>query len=268
MDCSSSVDLSLRKGSEDCMDDLIRRLSRLPVIMKCLQIIDSKAESLNIKDLPALSSDPTSRLNFLGSLIGGASVSAERINDRLLEICNSLAESVKTSEYSLAIETALRASEPHPSLRLAEALVELMGDTNQFFQFRKFLDSCLMTNETNGLCRKRRVRLQNKPVDRRSLVLSNSALDFLAHRHLVSGNKSLSSKSLSLSDFLKILRERYGYYIDEAPPGFDISAELLLKNRKFFEQRLRDLGLLLGVNDAETMKRLKPRYEVHDAATH
>jgi hypothetical protein len=28
------------------------------------------------------------------------------------------------------------------------------------------------------------------------------------------------------------------------------------------ERRLRDLGLLMGVNDAEAMKRLRPRFEL------
>ena len=40
-----------------------------------------------------------------------------------------------------------------------------------------------------------------------------------------------------------------------------ISNELLQRNRTILERRLRDLGLLVGVNDAEAMKRLKPRFE-------
>ena len=266
VDCSSSVELNLRRYSEDCMDDLARRLARLPVVMMCLQIMDTRAERRKLKDLPPLDTNPIPRINYLGSLILGSDRDAARIEDTLLEICSELATAIK--EYSLSIANALDANLPHPAWRLAEAIVELMGDKMQFGQFRKFLDSCLMTNETNGLCRKRRVRLQRKLVDRRSILLSNPALDFLAHRHLVSGSKNLSSKSLSLAEFLDILRKRYGYYIDVAPPGFDIPAEMLLKNRSYFEQRLRDLGLLAGVNDAETMKRLKPRYEVKDAAAH
>ena len=40
-----------------------------------------------------------------------------------------------------------------------------------------------------------------------------------------------------------------------------ISNELLQRNRAILERRLRDLGLLVGVNDAEAMKRLSPRFE-------
>ena len=40
-----------------------------------------------------------------------------------------------------------------------------------------------------------------------------------------------------------------------------ISNDLLRSNRMVLERRLRDLGLLVGVNDAEAMKRLRPRFE-------
>jgi hypothetical protein len=40
-----------------------------------------------------------------------------------------------------------------------------------------------------------------------------------------------------------------------------ISNELLRQNRVVMERRMRDLGLLIGVNDAEAMKHLRPRFE-------
>lgn len=49
--------------------------------------------------------------------------------------------------------------------------------------------------------------------------------------------------------------------IDQAPPDLPIPNDLLLRNRHTLERRLRDLGLLVGVNDAETMKRLQQRFE-------
>ena len=51
-----------------------------------------------------------------------------------------------------------------------------------------------------------------------------------------------------------------GFCVDVAPPGITISNELLQANRSILEKRLRDLGLLVGVNDAEAMKRLRPRF--------
>ena len=53
---------------------------------------------------------------------------------------------------------------------------------------------------------------------------------------------------------------RYGFHVDTAPPGMTVSNEALGRNRAALERRLRDLGLL-GVNDAERMKRLTPRFE-------
>jgi hypothetical protein len=41
-----------------------------------------------------------------------------------------------------------------------------------------------------------------------------------------------------------------------------ISNDFLQTNRATLERRLRDLGLLIGVNDAEAMKRLQPRFEI------
>ena len=45
------------------------------------------------------------------------------------------------------------------------------------------------------------------------------------------------------------------------PPGMAVSNEVLGRNRAALERRLRDLGLLVGVNDAERMKRLTSRFE-------
>lgn len=80
------------------------------------------------------------------------------------------------------------------------------------------------------------------------------------HRHLRKAAKGKPFQPLSLQAFLKLLRERYGLFVDREPPGQSISQELLLRNKACLERRLRDLGLLIGVNDAETMKQLKPRY--------
>ena len=41
-----------------------------------------------------------------------------------------------------------------------------------------------------------------------------------------------------------------------------ISNELLQENGAILERRLRDLGLFVGVNDAEAMKRLQPRFNL------
>jgi hypothetical protein len=86
-------------------------------------------------------------------------------------------------------------------------------------------------------------------------------LDYLVHLHVLPiGNKS-GYRPLPFKVFLQALRERYGFCVDQSPPGMTISNELLRLNRIVLERRLRDLGLLVGVNDAETMKQLRPRFQ-------
>jgi hypothetical protein len=118
-----------------------------------------------------------------------------------------------------------------------------------------------MVNEPHGLARKRRVsRLmpggRRKSVEARSIVLTNTLLETLVHRHLVGRNAPLS-----FCEFLGLLKDNYGLWVQEAPPGLQASREDLLRNRAILESRLRDLSLLVGVNDAEMMKHLRPRYK-------
>ena len=97
--------------------------------------------------------------------------------------------------------------------------------------------------------------------DLRSLVFTDSVLDYLAHLHLLpSGNKP-GTRAVSFREFIDTLRDRYGFHVDTAPVGMTISNALLQENRAVLERRLRDLGLLVGVNDAEAMKRLRPRFK-------
>ena len=104
-------------------------------------------------------------------------------------------------------------------------------------------------------------RVTRRRRDLRSLVFTDSVLEYLVHLHLLrSGNKP-GTRALSFKEFIHTLRDRYGFHVDTAPAGMTISNALLQENRAVLERRLRDLGLLVGVNDAEAMKRLRPRFE-------
>jgi hypothetical protein len=63
---------------------------------------------------------------------------------------------------------------------------------------------------------------------------------------------------------MELLRKKHGFHVDQSPPGHAISNERLGANRQALERRLRDLGLLVGVSDAEAMKYLRPRFEVRE----
>jgi len=147
----------------------------------------------------------------------------------------------------------------------------MMGEKLLRNHYFMFVDSCLMVDQPHGLGRKRRVTRQTagdkrKAVDLRSIVLSNTLLEALVHRHLCCPEPTCPARALSFAQFLAILRDQYGLWVDEYPPGMSVSRDELLRNRQILERRLRDLGLLAGVNDAESMKRLRPRYRMKGIA--
>jgi hypothetical protein len=262
VDASLGMDHEIRRISEENFDDLLRRIARFPVISMCLRILDQRARQNKVA-LPDAAPDPAARLNALGDLLFGRSDDSRDIMRDLARDCQRLAESLEESGQTRAAEV-LMAEGPHPAWRLAEALVLLMGDKKQSSEFRSFLESSLMINEPNGLAQKRRAILKSKSTERRSAVLTNTAMDFLVHRLLRKAAHNTTAAPLSLPRFLDKLRERYGLYIDEAPDGLSVPVEILSRNRLLLERRLRDLDLLVGVNDAESLKRLQQRFDAHE----
>lgn len=150
--------------------------------------------------------------------------------------------------------------------RLAAALARLLGNKARADVF-SMLDSALSCDRPNGLARKRVTTRRTEGRSRyrvvRSLTLTDPVLDYLVHLHLLDGNGV--PRTLSLSEFLGIIRERHGFHVDVAPPHMDISNKLLQANRARLERRLRDLGLFAGVNDADAMKRLRSRFTPSEA---
>lgn len=266
VDASQGQDKTLREFSEAVMTESVRRYERFPVLMMLLRILDDRVRNdRKLRDqLPPTYPDSTALLNLLGDVYLERHPRTESILDALDEDCQRLAEGLETEGEEAELVDQLRHGRNNPALRLAEALCQLMGDTNQRQRFMGALESALMPDRPNGLAIKRRVRRSHNGVQRsqdlRAIVLTPPLLDFLVHRHLRKAAKGKPYQSLSFQGFLKILRERYGLYVDREPPGQPIPQELLLRNKNWLERRLRDLGLLIGVNDAESMKQLKARY--------
>lgn len=99
------------------------------------------------------------------------------------------------------------------------------------------------------------------------MVFTDAVLDYLVHLHVACSSSGGGYRLPAFAEFLRRLRERYGLCVDMAPPGLTVSNELLCENRTVLEQRLRDLGVLVGVNDAEAMKHLQTRFvpsQAHD----
>lgn len=272
IDASHGQDKAIRELSESVMTESVRRYERFPVLMTLLRVLDDRVRNdRKLRDqLPPTHPDSTAFINLLGEVYLERHPRAESILDALDEDCQRLAEGLAQEGEAGELVEYLRNGQGSPALRLAEALSDLMGDTNQRAQYVKALDSALMPDRPNGLAIKRRLRRSQSGTQRmqdlRAIVLTPSLLDFLVHRHLRKAAKGKPEQPLSFQRFLTILRERYGLYVDREPPGHPVPQELLLRNKNWLERRLRDLGLLIGVNDAESMKQLKPRY--HGEAKH
>lgn len=280
VDCSSGNDKRLRSLSEETMAEFLRRFERFAVVMMCLRILDDKISvNRHFRDsLPAKSPDATDFINLLGSVFKEehqhSHVLLDSIDETCLEIsekCAAIAEPLEgkkqnldpTDNETLAVREILMQN-GNPVIRLAEALCKIMPRNIHMGKYLDALTSCLMPDQSHGLAMRRKttqtIAGKQTRIDAQSLVLSNTMLDFIVHRHLRKTSKSNINKQISFSDLLKILKDRYGLYVAESPPGMSISEKLLSLNQQILERRLRDLGLLIGVNDAESMKMLRQRY--------
>ncbi|MBK8115439.1 MAG: hypothetical protein IPK44_13365 [Candidatus Accumulibacter sp.] len=268
VDCSHGLETKLRNASEDAMGEALARYERLPVLLMLARVLDDRVSHHPRlrNDLPPRQPDATAWLNLLGDIYRERHDRAESIIDRLDEDCSRLADDLEQAKEAPDAVLALRNDHVNSALRLAEALVELNGHHQQGAHLAEALDSSLMPNRPNGLAFKRRVSRNEagtrKAVDLRSIVLSHALLDFLVHRHLRKDGEGKSARPLTLRRFLDILRDHYGLYVDREPPGMSVPQDLLRTNKQWLERRLRDLGLLVGVNDAESMKQLRARFDV------
>ena len=268
VDASLGQDKAIRGVSESVMSECAARYERVPVILMQMRLLDERAQfDQKLKSVIASPfPDARPRLDLLGALLHGRHDRADAVLDRLGEDCQGLAEALQAAEEAPEVVEILQGTSSGVVQRLAQALVDLIGDTQQGSNFRKALDNALMTDQPNGLAIKRRVQRseegRRKSLDLRAIVLTNPLLDFLVHRHLRKDGKDQVEQVLSLKKFLEILRLRYGLYVDREPPGISVPQDLLRANKLWLERRLRDLGLLVGVNDAESMKQLRPRFSV------
>jgi hypothetical protein len=269
VDCSSGVDRRLRSLGEQSHDDFMRRIERFPVVLMALRLLDHgarydpKLKRLQIRTRPYA----TDWLNMLGELLHGRRTEAQAVLYDLERKAEELAEKLEEDYADCATMLRNTVTEPNPVWRLAEALTSLQGRKNTQGNVISLIDSALLMGRPNGLAVKRVVIRSvatvgtRKQRDVRSLVFTDSILDYLVHLHVLRGGNRDGSRLLAFGGFLSKLHDRYGFCVDVAPPGMTMSNDLLQLNRMTLERRLRDLGLLIGVNDAEAMKRLRPRFE-------
>jgi len=268
-DASNGSDSRLRDLSEQSFDEVIRLFDQSSACLMAIRILDAKARfDRRLREFIPKGPDTSSWLNLLGKVRLGTHDRSEAILNDLCEKIEALTVKLEAEGIEPEAIDILRApkASSDPVRALADSLCTMMGNKLLHANPIKFIDSCLMLNETHGLGRKRRVfrsfaGRKRKMMDVRSVILSNTVLETLVHLHLIA-----RQGVLSFAEFLRILRERYGIWTDECPPGVSASREDLLNNRAMLERRLRDLGLLVGVNDAEFMKQLRPRFQKNPQA--
>lgn len=269
-DCSMGTHAALRALSEESMDEYVRRARRLPIVLMALRLLDYKArydrKIRTTVDVSSLTRPyATEWLQLLGGILFGRHGRSAAILDALDEHTQVLAEGIK-DDYPVAADVLKSYSvEPNPVWRLAEGLTLLQGDKTQR-HLDDLIDSALYTDRPNGLAVKRRSRRRVAGLSTprttilRSLALTDPVLDYLVHRLLLRTGGGSGNRGLSFDGLIAALQERYGFFVDSSPPGMSVSNDLLQLNRAYLDRRLRDLGLLVSVNDAEAMKRLTPRF--------
>jgi hypothetical protein len=263
VDASCGNNSLLRDLSEQSYEEIVRLIDQATISLAQIRILDAiSRDDPDLQQFKPAGPDNSNWLNLLADVRNNRhETSALALRDLKLKL-NRLAEQLTEAGIEPDAVDILRASgaNQRPVHTIAEAVCAMMGEKILRHHYLAFLDSCLMVNEAHGLGRKRRVSRslggrKRKMMDLRSIILSNTVLEALVHLHLAA-----RQRNLSFADFIRILRERYGLWVDEAPPGVPASREDLLTNRASLERRLRDLGLLVGVNDAEFMKHLRPRF--------
>ncbi len=267
VDCSNGVQRELHSLAENSMDDFMRRIQRFPVVLMALRLLDysarydRKLKNLQMQTRPYA----TDWVNLLGEILFERHPRSEAILDGLDAKAEELGERFEAEYPDAAAMMRDSRAQENPVWRIAEALTSLQ----RHLFLNEMIDSVLMTSRPNGLAAKRTVsrtsvegRAKRREV--RSIVFTDSVLDYLVHVHVLPSGSKRGWRPLAFRDFVQALRERNGFCVDVAPPGMTVSNDLLQRNRSVLERRLRDLGLLVGVNDAESMKHLRPRFEFNN----
>ena len=266
VDCSNGVDRRIRDCAEQSMDDLVRRMERIPDVLMALRLLDYHA-TLNkkINDIP-VKPYATDWVNLLGDLLHERHAEAHNIHYSISEKAEGLGDRFASDQPDVASILRNSESQSNPVWRLAHGLITLMGPAATRRKFVDFVDSSLLTDRPNGIAAKRKATRVGRRRDIRTIVFTDAALEYLVHLHLLPSATRLGVRKLAYRKFIDTLHTRYGFCIDTAPRGMSISNELLQRNCALLERRLRDLGLLVGVNDADAMKRLRPRFQPDQAS--
>lgn len=126
------------------------------------------------------------------------------------------------------------------------------------------LDSTMLKNRSGALLAQ--ARAKNAP---RRFVLESRLLEVLLQIAVLRvGESGYHTAEMRIDDLLAFLRERYGLYIDQLPPGEGFGApsiddrKALRTNVQAFTARLREIGFYRDLSDAYVTQTVVPRYTI------
>lgn len=145
-----------------------------------------------------------------------------------------------------------------------EILVALRGAFHRKYIIES-LDSTMLKNRPGALLAQTRAR--NAP---RRFALDSRLLEVLLQIAVLrpGGDKGYFTGEMRIDDLLAFLRERYGLYIDQLPPGESFAAptiderKALRSNVQAFTARLREIGFYRDLSDAYVTQTIVPRYTI------
>lgn len=145
-----------------------------------------------------------------------------------------------------------------------EILVALRGAFHRKYIIES-LDATMLKNKSGALLAQTRAR--NAP---RRFALESRLLEVLLQIAVLrpGGDQGYFTGEMRIDDLLSFLRERYGLYIDQLPPGEGFSTptiderKALRSNVQSFTGRLREIGFYRDLSDAYVTQTVVPRYTI------
>lgn len=145
-----------------------------------------------------------------------------------------------------------------------EILVTLRGAFHRKYIIES-LDATMLKNKSGALLAQTRAR--NAP---RRFSLESRLLEVLLQIAVLrpGGDQGYFTGEMRIDDLLSFLRERYGLYIDQLPPGEGFATptiderKALRSNVQAFTGRLREIGFYRDLSDAYVTQTVVPRYTI------
>ncbi|MDR2838286.1 MAG: hypothetical protein LBV49_06905 [Azonexus sp.] len=213
---------------------------------------------------------PLNSVFSVGELYGlqGAPFADERdkfFGERLSGLLESLSEGEDGLDPEIESITTMGLSD-------FETYIEILSALRGAFH-RKYiiesLDALTLKNKPGALLAQTRAR--NAP---RRFTLDSRLLEVLLQIAVLrpGGDKGYFTGEMRIDDLLAFLRERYGLYIDQLPPGEGFSIptiderKALRSNVQAFTGRLREIGFYRDLSDAYVTQTVVPRYRISEKA--